>query len=315
MDSLDHKIIGRFVGSEPGPLLLITAAMHGNEPAGVEALKMLFATLVTTTEINPAFNYKGVILGVIGNLEAFKVKKRFIQKDINRCWDEDYIISIQQTTRTNLKDEDLEIKLLLEIIEHEIKTSRPEKIYLLDLHTTSSAGGVFSITTFDNESITIANELHAPVVLGLLRDVKGTTLHFFNNNNIGVPAVAIGFEGGQHENPISVQRCLGAVINFMKIIGTICKDFIEARADYLLEDSYLDQPQVVNVVYKYHVDDNKIFSMKPGYANFQHVHKGEHLADYDGHPVLSPLDGRILMPLYQSQGNDGFFVTEDVLDQ
>ena len=50
--------------------------------------------------------------------------------------------------------------------------------------------------------------------------------------------------------------------------------------------------------------------MKPGFKNFQAVTKGELLARYDDQDVKAEADGMILMPLYQAQGNDGFFIVK-----
>jgi len=48
------------------------------------------------------------------------------------------------------------------------------------------------------------------------------------------------------------------------------------------------------------------------YANFDPVTKGELLA-YDRHgEIRAKFDGLILMPLYQKQGNDGFFIIKDI---
>ena len=52
--------------------------------------------------------------------------------------------------------------------------------------------------------------------------------------------------------------------------------------------------------------------MKEGYENFQKIEKGELLAEQNGEKVYSEWDAYIFMPLYQSQGNDGFFVVQDV---
>ena len=50
------------------------------------------------------------------------------------------------------------------------------------------------------------------------------------------------------------------------------------------------------------------FRMVPDYKNFQEVKSGEILA-YDRHgPIKAVDDGMILMPLYQEQGEDGFFL-------
>ena len=52
--------------------------------------------------------------------------------------------------------------------------------------------------------------------------------------------------------------------------------------------------------------------MDPGYENFQAIEIGEKLGtDHQG-PVTSPLSGLILMPLYQEQGGEGFFVVQSV---
>jgi succinylglutamate desuccinylase len=52
--------------------------------------------------------------------------------------------------------------------------------------------------------------------------------------------------------------------------------------------------------------------MDPGYENFQAIQRGQRVAvDRDG-DIGSPSTGRILMPLYQGLGEDGFFVARDV---
>ena len=38
---IEKHIIERYTGQERGPLFIVLSAMHGNEPAGVEALKEL----------------------------------------------------------------------------------------------------------------------------------------------------------------------------------------------------------------------------------------------------------------------------------
>jgi succinylglutamate desuccinylase len=52
--------------------------------------------------------------------------------------------------------------------------------------------------------------------------------------------------------------------------------------------------------------------MNPGYRSFDEVRRGQALA-VDAHGVVScPESGRLLMPLYQPQGEDGFFLTKRV---
>ena len=306
------RVIGKYKGAEDGPLLVITAGMHGNEPAGVKALELLFKMLEVEPITNPDFVYKGEIIGIIGNLSAFQLGKRFISKDINRCWEPDYINKIKDAQKSFLKDEDLEIKEILDAILHEINRLSPTKMFLLDLHTTSSDGGIFCIAAKNKESIDIAHDLHAPVVLGLMDGISGTTLHYFNQANLGIPTVAIAFEGGQHDDAMSVNRCIAATINFMRTIGTIKAEHVENRHDHILLEYCKSLPEIVEVKYKYHIENNHVWQMKPGFHNFKAVKKGDVLARDNGQLVTSPIDGLILMPLYQSQGEDGFFIVKDL---
>jgi hypothetical protein len=51
--------------------------------------------------------------------------------------------------------------------------------------------------------------------------------------------------------------------------------------------------------------------MKPGYRNFQRVHQGEVVAHDGRGDVVLRESGRLLMPLYQEQGEDGFFLVRE----
>jgi succinylglutamate desuccinylase len=50
--------------------------------------------------------------------------------------------------------------------------------------------------------------------------------------------------------------------------------------------------------------------MKKGYRNFQEIAQNEILATDKNGVIKAPYDCRILMPLYQKQGNDGFFLVK-----
>ena len=305
-----QRIIGKYKGSESGPLLIITAAMHGNEHAGVKALDLLFKMLEVEPIRNPDFTYKGEIIGLIGNVKAYGLKKRYISKDINRCWEPEFVQQLLKQDKTKLEDEDFEIRDILDIVYEEIGRVFPDKIYLLDLHTTSSDGGIFCIATLEPDSIEIANQIHAPVITGLLQGLTGTTLHYFNRTNKGIDTTAIAFEGGQHDDPLAVNRCIAATINFMRAVEVIYPHHVDNQHDQILQNYAKHHPKLVKVTYRFHVDDNEQWEMNPGYKNFQAVVKGEELAQYKGNKIYAPYDGLILMPLYQNQGNDGFFIAE-----
>lgn len=304
-----ERIIGKYQGVEQGPLLICIGAMHGNEPSGVEAIQTMISNLKLEPISNPDFVYKGTFVGLIGNIGAFKENKRFITRDMNRMFIPELIESIK--TKDHLEAEERELMDLLDVIHAEIESSNAEKIILLDLHTTSSSGGIFSISTEDPESIRMSIELHAPVITGLLKGLKGTTLHYFNSKNFKTDITALTFESGQHNDPLSVNRAIAAITNCMRSIGSVNAEHVENRHDQLLVEYSKNLPKVVHLVERYDIESEDQFRMQPNYKNFQEIEKGEILAKDKSGVIRASKKGRILMPLYQEQGEEGFFIVED----
>lgn len=307
--SISH-IIGCFEGNEPGPLLIVLGGVHGNEPAGITAIETVFHLLEREKATRPGFPFKGTVLGLRGNLQALAQGKRFIEKDLNRQWSVGHINRLKMADASALQAEDKELRELIEIIEPAIHAA--SKVYFLDLHTTSASGGIFTVATDDPESIRIGIGLHAPVIKGLLRGLEGTSLHYFTTQNTGIPTTGVSFESGQHDDPLSVNRAIAALLNCLQIIGCVPEGSIENRYDELLRRYSAGLPKVANLVEVRRIHPGESFVMQPGYHNFKTITKGELLAHSNGKAVTAITDGMILMPLYQPQGSDGFFIVQAV---
>ncbi|MEM9819623.1 MAG: succinylglutamate desuccinylase/aspartoacylase family protein [Bacteroidota bacterium] len=310
----DQRIIGRYTGEEKGPLLICFGGMHGNEPAGIKALDLMFKMLEVEPITNPVFKFRGRLLGLHGNLRAIQVGKRFINRDLNRQWTVENVRRIKQSTLEQLDEEDLEIKEILEIIEGEIEAYQPKKMVVLDLHSTTAYGGIFTIPTEDPESLRIAVELHAPVIKGLLRGVRGTSLHYFCNDNFEPETVALCFESGQHQEELSVNRAIAALTNCMRTIGCVKAEHVENRHDSLLIEYSRGLPKIAELITIHSIQPDDDFRMQPGYKNFQKVTKGEWLASDQKGQIYASENGLLLMPLYQRQGDDGFFLIRSLID-
>jgi len=311
MGYFSERIIGRYSGQKKGPLLIVIGAMHGNEPAGVEAINLMIKMLEVEPITNPNFSYSGTLLGLIGNVKAFAAKKRFIKKDMNRMFTKEIVKSLESKNLDELEAEEAEIKELLQIINKEIEENEYQKIILLDLHTTSSSG-IFSIATDDPESLRIAVELHAPVITSMLEGLEGTTLHHFTKKNLNINITPVTFESGQHNEELSVNRAVAAITNCMRTIGSVNPEDVENRHDQLLREYSATLPDVVRLKERHSISVDDEFKMKPGYSNFQAIQKGEVLASDKSGPIKAAMDGRILMPLYQEQGEEGFFIVEEI---
>jgi succinylglutamate desuccinylase len=306
------RVIGRFSGNENGPLLVVFGGMHGNEPAGIQAIDLICKMLEVEPITNPDFTYKGHFLGIIGNIKAYKKNKRFLNRDLNRMWTPENVHIAMTTPHKDLKNEYLEIRENLDTIREEINRVNPTKLVVLDLHTTSSYGGIFTIPSDNEESMKIALELNAPVIKGMLQGIQGTTLHYFITENMGIETIAVTFESGQHEEILSVNRAIAAITNCMRSIEAVKAEDVENRHDVILQDYSKNLPKVVELVMHHGISDEDKFMMYDGYKNFQQVVKGEIIARDKNGDIQAAQDSLILMPLYQKQGEDGFFLVKKV---
>lgn len=308
---MTDRVIGRYEGERPGPLMVCIGGVHGNEPAGVVALEELMLRLEAEPDKNPEFRFRGSLLAIRGNLPALELGKRYLLEDLNRAWNPR---RLDQWNRTDPQTQDMEHRQMLEIL-HTIRAMiaqvLPEQVFFLDLHTNSAAGGIFGLPAGDAYSRQVARGLHAPVVNGMLEAVEGSMLRYLLQAGWGVPASGLAFEAGQHADPASVRRALAATINVLRATGCVRPQDVDNEHDALLMAFSKGLPAVNEIIWRHPVEPEDQFRMEPGFQNFDPVRKGQPLATDRYGPVLAKEDARILMPLYQAQGEDGFFLIRE----
>jgi succinylglutamate desuccinylase len=307
-----QRIIGSIEGDAPGPLLIVIGALHGNEPAGVLALEMVFEALENIRKENPSFVFRGKLVGLVGNRQGFLIRQRFLQQDLNRVWTKEYLELARATPEQELKAEPLEVLELYNLISNELAQKDWGKIVLLDLHTTSAEGGLFSIPTNEAESLELARHLGAPAILGLFSSVGGTLLGFAEQGGFAVSGgkqpIGVAFESGQHDSQQSIYRAAASIVRCMRAMGNLQAEDLPDFMDSIALPVLSSVPPVLKFCYAHSIKPEDAFRMRPGYLNFQPIQQGEHLADDVNGPILAPEDGLILMPLYQAKGADGFFI-------
>lgn len=308
--NLVKRKIGSFSLDKAGPLLIILCGLHGNEKAGIEALQLLTRMIMVEPLTNPSFRFNGKMVALLGNLQAIRQGKRFIDEDLNRAWTAEKVERLK-AGRTPHTVEEYELLDLLGVIEEEVASYNPKRLVFLDLHTTSSPGGIFAIPGVSERSKGIAKNLHAPVINGMLEGIHGTALHYLTEEKFGRPTDGVVFEAGQHEDPLSVNRCIAAIINCMRSVGCVYQEDVENIHDKILVDYSKNLPPVSHLLYKHAISAEDDFEMFPGYSNFQVVSEGESIGRDRRGIVKAPVRGRIVMPLYQNQGNEGFFIVAD----
>ncbi len=307
MEEWGGRIIGRFTGKKDGPLVFLVGGIHGNEPAGVDAIRQFFSVIDKAAEDDDSFHWCGTIIGLKGNIKALEKQVRFIDADLNRGWTSDVLAAcFDVEDDSHIRSEETERMELWHTILTEIDRVRPSHLCLLDLHTTSAGGAVFSIPGEDSTKLAVG--IGAPLVLGLLDDLSGTFLEFFCSSNVGLPVQAVAYEGGLHSDPQSVNRCLSAMFAMCRLVGADCHQVLQEAVAPCHAGLQAPPSPVVKVVYTHKIQDATCWKMVPGFRNFSPVSKGDLLAKYNNDPVFAPMDGYLLMPLYQAQGTDGFFI-------
>jgi hypothetical protein len=295
-------VVGRFGDSSSGPTLLVFGAVHGNEPAGYKALRSLFDRFEQS-----AIELCGSIVGLVGNRRALAEGVRFVEQDLNRLWVPEALARIRGGD--DLSGEFAEARELCVEIERLLAASRGP-IYALDIHTTSGPGPAFVVFDDSLSNRAFALELEVPRVLGIEEELEGTFIDYLNT--LGVRTAA--FEAGQHGDQESVAQAEAAIWVAMRASGVLGRNY-EAEVEYAsrrLAAAARDLPNLFQVKYRHAIQSGAGFEMKPGLRGFQVVGKGDQLAMEAGQPVVSPQSGRLLMPLYQAQGEDGYFVIRPV---
>jgi hypothetical protein len=299
------RVIGRIDGNTPGPVLVCVAGMHGNEPAGVEALERVFDTL--TVE---AYRIEGTFVAVRGNQAALADQVRFVDNDLNRHWTRERIGRVTLDRDPDpMVSEDADLLQLHDLISDLLDQAGGES-YLLDLHTTSGRSAPFGTVGDTLRNRGFAMQLPLPLIMGLEEHLEGTMLEFFNDRG----HVTLGLEGGQHKDASSVDRTEAAVWLALEAAGMLTDPRAATRladARAFLSRLSRNLPRVLEVRHRHFVGPKDQFTMRPGYASFQGVAENEHLADDETGPVTAPETGIILMPLYQPAGDDGFFITRE----
>jgi succinylglutamate desuccinylase len=300
--ALPDRVIASLGSAERGDTLIVVGAVHGNEPAGWEASRRVAAALADREE-----HLEGRVTFMTGNRRALALRRRFVDRDLNRAWTTPVVERIRAEGPGN-SVEDMEQADLIRELDDLVATSSGTT-WLLDLHTTSATGGAFSTVADALPARELALRLPVPLVLGLEEMVDGTLHDWIGEHGV----VTVAFESGQHTEPAAVDRAEAAIWLILEATGLIHPTHLPeaAEARKLLARDSAGLPAALEMRYRHPVEDADGFAMTPGWANFQPVRKGETLAEDSDGPVRSPERGRMLMPLYQEQGEDGFFVVRE----
>ncbi|MEP4534747.1 MAG: succinylglutamate desuccinylase/aspartoacylase family protein [Cyclobacteriaceae bacterium] len=294
-----ERIIGRIDGSEKGPCLVFFGGIHGNEPSGVLALRKVLDELRSSS-----MPLKGSMICIAGNLWALKHGKRFHTADLNRVWTKERIAALEANNPDGDTEDEKQQRALYDLVRGILKDEKGP-FYFFDLHTTSAATKPFITVNDSLLNRRFTRMYPVPLILGIEEYLSGPLLSYINE----LGYVSFGFEAGQHDAPESIENHKMFIYLSLVFSGVIQKpqmpidQFTSSLSDRCGGDRAFYE------IYENHkIHPEERFTMEPGYSNFQKLSQGELIARSDGNEIRPKQHTTLFMPLYQSQGDDGYFL-------
>ncbi len=296
----EDRIVGNYHSGEKGKTIIFMCGIHGNELSGKKALQKVFNYLE-----EKSIEISGNIIGIQGNLKAIEKKERFIDIDLNRIWKQKIINQIK-TGKLNDKHEYKELKKIHEILGVIMKKKKKENIIIIDLHNTSSVNGLFTIINNKNDQ-KIASAIKIPIITKLFSKVKGSFSEYYNSKNIS----SIVFEGGSIGDPASIYNHERGIFKILEKCRILKKEDVPKSTPKKLTEKQENNYKTYKVKYIHKISELDNFIMKPNVTNFQKIKKGDLIGFDRKGKIYSQFNGKVLMPLYQEQGNEGFYIIQN----
>lgn len=304
VESLERVLGTAATGELGGPLVLVTVGIHGNEHSGLHAVRRVLADVA-----RHRVALAGRLAAFIGNRAGLARNVRYVDEDMNRLWSPKRVLELRGADPVADNVERAEQRELLELLDVEL-ASTDGSVTHLDLHSTSGAGPPFAIVAGPASSRLAAAHLGVPTLLGLEPVVAGTLIEYVGS--LGHAAIVL--EGGQHEAQGTIDHHESAVWATLCGAGVVAERAVPggmSRHRQRLAAASAGLPPTIEVTHVHRLELGEEFAMLPGFQNFQRVARGELLAHTGpklAREVRAPQDGILLMPRYQGQGLDGFFL-------
>jgi len=256
------------------PEIAVISGIHGNESAGVDAMKSFLKSF------NPTDLKKSVIF-VIGNPEALEKNVRYIESDLNR-----------EFASFSSSIEGKRAKEIAEILK--------ETKIILDLHLTQALTmEPFAISIFNQKSIDFFKKMQIPINNFVLTEKfdpgKMTADEFFFSCN--PDGIAISLELGsildKSDNPVKLGK--KAIFEALKVAKAI-----DSKEEEILRDiTFWKESQKI--------PNKQGTTLIKDLQNFSNVKRGQILAYDGGKPILCNADGKVLFPKY-AKTNDAYLL-------
>ena len=134
--------------------------------------------------------------------------------------------------------------------------------------------------------------------------MEGPLLSYLNEKGF----VSFGFESGQHDTLEAIENHVAFIYLSLFFTASLKNNLISLDLFYSkLEAASAFKTSFFEIYHRHEIKIDDTFIMIPGYSNFQAIRKGDVLAISNKCDIKASRSSLMFMPLYQDQGDDGFF--------
>jgi predicted deacylase len=215
----------RFAGGQPGPHLLITAGVHGDEHVPMQAVRDLIQRFQDDTALRQSLNGSLTLVSVV-NESAFARG--------HRCGSDDLDLARTCPGAADGTDTEQTAFALSSLIE--------SADFYIDLHSGGTELSVFPLTGYvlhTDEKVletqrSMARVFNLPFVWGTSAELNGRSLSVARD--AGVPAIYVEYLGGISPCPEGRARCVEGCLNVMGCLGILDRDPPPCAVEETIED-------------------------------------------------------------------------------
>ncbi|HYB11711.1 MAG TPA: succinylglutamate desuccinylase/aspartoacylase family protein [Alphaproteobacteria bacterium] len=210
--------VHRLSGGKPGPSILVTALMHGNEACGAVALDRLLGTSVRPT--------RGTLTLAFLNVQAFAridprkpEQGRFVDEDMNRVWSFD---KIEGPGKTIELDRARAVRPIVDASDH-----------LLDLHSMTEGEVPLALSGTTTKGIRLAQRVRYPATV-VADPGHSSGVRLRDYADFGDPASeksALLVECGQHFSAGSADVAFQCALRFLNTFDMLDPTFAARHLD------------------------------------------------------------------------------------
>ncbi len=149
-----------------------------------------------------------------------------------------------------------------------------------------------------------------PVILGIEEYLEGPLLNYINEKGY----VSLGFESGQHFTVEAVKNTISFIWLAMIYCGILTKEQVPDYKKYHDQLILAAKGNTIfyEIIHRHCITKSDDFKMLPGFRSFEKLQKGIAMANHNGEQITALKDSIVFMPLYQVQGEEGFFLIRKI---